>query len=127
MVVTCCKYDFCGRNMVVTDDFGGCNMVVPDNFGGGNMVVPDDFGGGNMVVCDDFGGGNMVVTYNILTTQWSSLGHESSLLLSESSECRHFQSRKLPEFFKLSLRQNFIAKMTYLFAGCLSCRGGSTC
>ena len=58
-------------------------MVVTDDFCGGNMVVPADFGGGNMVVPDDFEGGNMVVTYNILKTQWSSLGHESSLLLSK--------------------------------------------
>jgi hypothetical protein len=93
------KYDFCGSNMVMTDDFGGCNMVVPDDFGGCNMVVPGDFGGGNMVVPDDFGGSNMVVTYDILTTQWSSLGHESSLSLSESSHCSQFQSRKSPEFF----------------------------
>jgi hypothetical protein len=91
--------DFCGGSMVVPADFGGGNMVVPADFGGGNMVVPADFGGGNMVVPDDFGGGNMVVTYNILTTQWSSLGHELSLLLSESSQCRQFQSRKSPEFF----------------------------
>jgi hypothetical protein len=91
--------DFGGCNMVVPDDFEGCNMVVPDDFGGGNMVVPDDFGGGNMVVPDDFEGGNMVVTYDILTTQWSSLGHESSLSLSESSQCHQFQLRKSPEFF----------------------------
>jgi preprotein translocase subunit SecG len=74
-----------------------------------------------MVVPDNFGGGNMVVTYDILTTQWSSLGHESSLSLSESSQCRQFQSRKSPELFKSSLRRNFIAKMTYFFASCLSC------
>jgi hypothetical protein len=99
-----------------------CSMVVPADFGCGNMVIPADFGGANMVVPDDFGGGNMVVTYNILTTQWSSLGHESSLSLSESSQCRQFQSRKSPEFFKSSLCRNFIAKMTYFFASCLSCR-----
>ena len=74
--------------MVVTDNFGGCNMVVPDDFGGCNMVVPDDFVGGNMVVPDD-----------ILTTQWSSLGHEPSLSLSALSQCRQFQLRKLPELF----------------------------
>ena len=136
MVVACRKYDCCGSDMVVIDDFGGCNMVVPDdsggcnmvvpdNFGGGNMVVPDDFGGGNMAVPDDFGGGNMVVTFNILTTQWLSLGHESSLSLSESTQCCQFQSRKSPELFKLSLSQNLITKMTYFFASCLSCRAFS--
>ena len=71
-------------------------MVVPDDFGGGTMVVPDDFGGGNVVV-PDIGGGNMVVTYDILTTQWSSLGHESSLSLSESG-----YSTALPNCVKTS-------------------------
>jgi hypothetical protein len=85
--------------MVVPDDFGSGNMVIPDDFGSGNMVVPDDFGSGNMVVPDDVGGGNMIVTYDILTTQWSSLGHESSLSLSESSQCRQFQSCESPDFF----------------------------
>ena len=74
-------------------------MVVPDDFGGSNMVVPDDFGGSNMVVPDDFGGSNLVVTYDILTTHGSSLGRESSLSLSESSQCRQFQSRESPECF----------------------------
>jgi hypothetical protein len=114
MVVTCRKYDCCGSNMVVIDDFGGCNMVVPDDSGGCNMVVPDDFGGGNMVV-----------TFDILTTQWLSLGHESCLSLPESTQCRQFQSRKSPELFKLSLSQNLIAKMTYFFASYLSCRAFS--
>ena len=74
-------------------------MVVPDDFGGSNMVVPDNFGGSNMVVPDDFEGSNTVVTYDIMRTQGSSLGHESSLSLSESSQCRQFQSRESPEFF----------------------------
>ena len=53
----------------------------------------------------------MVVTYDNITTQWSSVGSESSLSLSESSQCRQFQSRKSPEFFKSSLRRKIIAKM----------------
>ena len=74
-------------------------MVVPDDFGGSNMVVSDNFGGSNMVVPDDSGGSNTVVTYDIMTTQGSSFGHESSFSLSESSQCRQFQSRESPEFF----------------------------
>ena len=50
MVVTCRKYDFCGSNMVVTDDFRGCTMVIPDDFGGSNMVVTDDSDGSNLIV-----------------------------------------------------------------------------
>ena len=85
------------------------------------MVVTDDFGGSNMVVTDDSGGSNMVVTYNILTTQWLSLGHESSLSLSESSQCHQFQLCKSPELFESSLCQIFIAKMAYFLVRCLSC------
>jgi hypothetical protein len=90
--------------MVVTDDFGCRNMVVTDVFGCRNMVVTDDFGCRNMVVSYDFGCRNMVVTYDILTTQWSSLGHKSSLSFSELSQSRKFQSRKSPKFLKSSLR-----------------------
>ncbi len=108
--------------MVVTDDFCGSNMVVPDDFRCSNMVAPDDFGGSNMVVPDDSGGSNTVVTYDIMTTQGTSLCHESSLSLSESSQCCQFQSRESQEFFQSSLRRNFIAKMAYFFASCLSCR-----
>ena len=74
-------------------------LVVPDDFGWSNMVVPDNFGGGNMVVPDDSGGSNTVVTYNIMTTLGSSLGRDSSLSLSKSSQCHQFQSRESPEFF----------------------------
>ena len=85
------------------------------------MVVPDDFRGSNMVVPDDSGGSNTVVAYDIMTTQGSSLCHESSLSLSESSQCRQFQSRESQEFFQSSLRQNFIAKMAYfLRVACLA-------
>jgi hypothetical protein len=80
--------------MVVSYDFGCCNMVVTDDFGYRNMVVTDDFECHNMVVSDNFGCRNMVITYDILTTQWSSLGHKSSLLFSKSSQCRKFQSHK---------------------------------
>jgi hypothetical protein len=113
------SYDFGCRNMVVSDDFGCRNRVVSDDFGCRNRVVSDDFGCRNRVVSDDFGCRNTVVTYDILTTQWSSLGRKSSLSFSESSQCRKFQSRKS---LKSSLRRTFIAKMTYFFASCLSCR-----
>ncbi len=73
------------------------------------MVVPDNFGGSNMVVPDDSGGSNTVVTYDIMTTQGSSLCHESSLSLSESSQCRQFQWRESQEFFQSSLCRKFIA------------------
>ena len=96
-------------------------MVVPDDFRCSNMVVPDDFGGNNMVVPDDFWGSNTVLTYDIMRTQGLSLCHESSLSLSESSQCRQFQSRESQEFFQSSLCQNFNAKMAYYFASCLSC------
>ncbi len=115
--------NFCGSNMVVPDDCRCSNVVVPADFGGSNMVVPDDFGGSNMVVPDNSEGSDTVVTYDILTTQWSSLGHELSLSLSESSQCCQFQSRKSPEIFQLSLCQNFIAKMSDFLMSCLSCRG----
>ncbi len=77
------------------------------------MVVPDDFGGSNMVVPNDSGGSNTVITYDIMMTQGLSLCHESSLSLSELSQCRQFQSRESQEFFQSSLCRNFIAKMTF--------------
>ncbi len=64
---------------------------------------------------DDSACSHVVVAYDILTTHRSSLGHESSLSLSKPSQCCQFESRKLPEFFELSLCQNFIAKMSDLF------------
>ena len=67
------------------------------------------------------GGSNTVVTYDIIRTQGSSLCHESSLLLSESSQCRQFQSRKSPEFFESSLCQKIITKMSdFLRVACLA-------
>jgi hypothetical protein len=121
-----------GSHQAVTDDFGGCNFVVTDDSGvsnmvvtydsvGSNMVITYDFGGSNMVVTSGFCGSNMVITYIIMMTQWSSLGHKLSLSLSESSQCCQFQSRKSPEFFKLSLCQNFITKMSnFLQVACLA-------
>jgi hypothetical protein len=118
------SYNFGCHNMVVSYNFGCRNMVITDDFGCRNMVVSDDFECRNMVVSDDFGCRYMVVTYDILTTQWSSLGRKLSLSFSESSQCSKFQSRKS---LKSSLCRNFIAKMTYFFASCLSCwwSGGS--
>jgi hypothetical protein len=89
-----------GCHRVITDDSGGCHRVVTDDSVSCHKVVTDDSSGCRQVVTDDSACSHVVVAYYILTTHCCHLGHESSLLLSESSQCRQFESRKLPEFLR---------------------------